>query len=362
MSNKSLLVLSIVTLVIIVAAVISSQDRAPRTAIETTELFPGLAGRVNDVSRIAIESQGGDVHILKGGTEWLVEEADNYPARYDRVKKLVLDMAALEVLSRKTSNPRFYPELGVEDPASAGAASRQVTLTDPTGTELAAIILGNPRPGEGGGQYVRKPDSDQAVLAGTALDAPADPGEWIVTDLLDIAADRVMEVTIRHPDGETVVLTRPRGEQNFQVADAPEGQESRSQYFTNQPAGFLSDLDIVSVKAADGFQFPGSAVNTVIRTYDGLVASMTAAKIDDENHVTLDFSVDQSLLEDGGETEEIVIGEQPQTQDMREEAAELNTRVSGWVFIIPQPKYLLLIKRPEELLKDREAPEGDTAG
>lgn len=362
MSNKSLLVLSIATLVIIVAAVISSRDRAPRTAIETADLFPGLDGRVNEVSRIAIESPGGNVHILKGGTDWLVEEADNYPARFDKVKKLVLDMAALDVLSRKTSNPRFYPELGVEDPTSAGAASRLVTLTDPTGTELAAIILGNTRPGVGGGQFVRKPGSDQALLAGTALDAPADPGEWIVTDLLDIATDRVMEVTIRHPDGETVVLTRPQGEQNFQVKDAPEGKESRSQYFTNQPAGFLSDLDIVSVKAADGFQFPESAVNTVIRTYDGLVASMTAAKVGDENHVTLDFSVDDSLLEDGGETEEIVIGEQTQTPDIRQEAAELDARVSGWVFIIPQPKYLLLIKRPEELLKDAETAPGNAEG
>jgi len=42
MSKKSLLALSIVTLVIVVAAVISSQSRAPKSGTEKQQLFPDL--------------------------------------------------------------------------------------------------------------------------------------------------------------------------------------------------------------------------------------------------------------------------------------------------------------------------------
>jgi hypothetical protein len=90
MSNRRLLILSFITLVIIIAAVISSKDRAPQSVIESAELFPGLKDQINNVAEITIESASATLNIKKQGENWLITEAGDYPARFDKIKQTAL--------------------------------------------------------------------------------------------------------------------------------------------------------------------------------------------------------------------------------------------------------------------------------
>jgi hypothetical protein len=359
MRNKSLLTLALITLVIIIAAAISSGDRAPQTEIDKPPLSAGLKGRVNDVSQIVIESPDNAVHIMNIDNEWVVMQADNYPARFDKVKKLVLDIADLYILSEKTSNPALFQELGVEDHTAENAGSSLLTLLDKTGNTLISIILGNTRSPDG--LYVRNAGSNNTYLVAGQPDASADPTDWIEKSLLDIANERVMEVTIEHPGAETLSLRREKGTENFILSAIPGGRKARSQYFTNQPGTFLADLDIENVKSRETFIFPEPPVKTTIKTYDGLVATINSAKIETLNHAAMEFSVDDALIGQNQTTEDtdtIVIGEQQAgAPDVRQEAEQLNNLVFKWVFIIPQSKYLLLSKRIEELTDTIEVQE-----
>jgi hypothetical protein len=366
MSNRALLILSFITLVIIIAAVVSNQGRAPQTVIETSLLFPDLKDKINTVAAISIESAAGRLNISKQGDDWQIVESDNYPARFDKIKQTVLTVADMKVLASKTSNPALFSELGVEETSAENSGSRLLTLKDPSGNTLSSIIVGNPAPSNaagGEGVYVRKPGANETWLVRGSLAITTDSADWLEQGLLDISDDRIMDTRIEHPDGTSLAVTRQKGETDFTITDVPEEKEPRSAYFINQVGTILSNLTIENAKARAGFNFPDTATRTTIRTYDGLVASITTANIDGLNHITVDFSVDESLLSEtptaqaAGQQETAVDGPGPDaattTTDVRKEVTELQGKVANWVYIIPSSKYGLLVTRSDDVLQDK---------
>jgi hypothetical protein len=351
MRNKRLLILASITIIIIVAATISTNNRAPQTVIEKTSLLPELKSQINNVSQIILESADNAVHITKSGDEWVVMQADNYPARFDKVKKLVLDTADLYVLSEKTSNPDLFKELGVEDITEENSNSTLLSLLDDSGSSLTSIIVGNSRTQDS--VYVRTAGSNNTYLVSGNTDVTTNPTDWIEKTLFNIADERIMGVMIEHPDGDVVTLNRPQGVENFTLTNIPNGRKSRSEYFTNQPGTFLSNVSILDAKSREAFSYPEPPVKTIISTYDGLVATINSAKVDGRDHVSMEFSVDGSLYtqsQDMANDSVIVIGEEQSTAlDIKQEAQELNDKVMEWVFIIPQAKHLILSKTTSEL-------------
>jgi len=369
MSNRSLLILSFITLIIIVAAVISSKERAPQTVIESAELFPGLKDQINSIAGITIESASGTLNLKKQGQDWLIAEAGDYPARFDKVKQTVLTLADMKIQSEKTSNPALFSELGVEDITAEKSTSQLLTLKDGSGNALASVITGNLRTSNIAGDtgvYVRKPGANETWLASGVLQISSDVIEWIEQNLVDVADDRILDTRIEHPDGSVLAISRTKGAEDFTVTEIPEGKESRSAYFINQIGSILSNLTVENVKAREGFVFPDTATKTTVRTYDGLVASIATANIDGANYIALDFTVDESLMTattaattDKPEQEAIVIGEPEKTEsaaiDVRKEAADLNSKVTRWVYTIPSSKYALLVKKVTDVTQDKTA-------
>ena len=375
MSNRSLLILSFITLIIIVAAVISSKERAPQTVIESAELFPGLKDQINSIANITIESASGTLNLKKQGQDWLIAEAGDYPARFDKVKQTVLTLADMEIQSEKTSNPALFSELGVEDITAEKSTSQLLTLKDGSGNALASVITGNLRTSDIAGDtgvYVRKPGANETWLASGVLQISSDVIEWIEQNLVDVADDRILDTRIEHPDGSVLAISRVKGAEDFTVTEIPEGKESRSSYFINQIGTILSNLTVENVKAREGFVFPDTATKTTVRTYEGLVASITTANIEGANYIALDFTVDESLMTattaattDKPEQDAIVIGEPEKAEtaaiDVRKEAADLNSKVTRWVYTIPSSKYSLLVKKVTDVTQDKTAaePEAD---
>ncbi len=363
MSKKNLLILSLVTMVILTAAVITNQSRAPQSGIERQKLFPDLATRIDDIAVIEIQSGKDSVHISREGDTWVVQEAHNYPARFEKVRQLVLGTVELYVLAERTGNPSLYAELGVEDPQQQDASSHLLTFNTADGTVLTSLIVGHDRkssaPGGTQGLYVRKPDAGKALLAEGTLDVSADPKDWIDKNLLNVANHRISRTVIEYPDGSTLSLVREQGEEDFTIVNIPEGKAPESSFILNNMGTFLSNLTIDDVRPADEFPLPEPHTRTTLGTYDGLVAHITSARTEDANYATLAFSVDEDLIRqdeaaDSGESEEKPAGDDI---DVRQEAADLNDTVAGWVFVIPDYKYRALVRQPDELLQDTESAE-----
>ena len=105
MKSKNLIILAIITVAVILAAVLADRNRAPSSTLDKQVLFPGLSEQINDVHTMALQKFGETLTLARQGDDWVIEEADNYPANFGRTKESVIAVSKLEILSSKTSNP-----------------------------------------------------------------------------------------------------------------------------------------------------------------------------------------------------------------------------------------------------------------
>jgi hypothetical protein len=381
MSKKSLAVLAIITLVIVGAAWYLTEQRLPKTELAKRPLYPELLNRVNDIARIEVKTKDQDTVLVKQGEQWVIENRSRYPALFEKVKGAVLAIANLEILEGKTKNKELYPRLGVEDIGTEGASSRQVVLLDQGGQPLAALIVGKKRTATSGrgipAFYVRKADEPQAFLVKGALEElPEKPIDWTDQSLLNIDAKRIRAITIEPPgQGPLQIHRKDAGTQDFTLDNILKGTKLKSQTALNGLASTLEFLQFEDVVARASFTPPPNPTVTTLRTFDGLIAKVTTANLNDKAHASFEFAYDAETAAQAKETpadketkpsadaaakpatsNQPATAETPKTEakpSVEEEVAKLNEKTRDWVYVLPGYKATLLTKT----LSDLTAPE-----
>ncbi|MDQ3959255.1 MAG: DUF4340 domain-containing protein [Pseudomonadota bacterium] len=381
MSKKSLAILAIITLVIGTAAWYLTEQRLPKTELAKKPLYPELLNRVNDIARIEVKTKDQDTVLVKQGEQWVIENRSRYPALFEKVKGAVLAIADLEILEGKTKNKELYPRLGVEDIETQGASSRQVVLLDQGGQSLAALIVGKKRTATSGRSipafYVRKVGEPQALLVKGALeDLPEKPIDWTDQSLLNIDSKRIREITIEPPgQGPLRIHRKDASTQDFTLDNILKGTKLKSQTALNGLASTLEFLQFEDVVTRASFTPPPNPTVTTLRTFDGLIAKVTTANLNDKAHASFEFAYDAEITAQAKETpateekkpsadaaakpavsNQPAKAETPKTEtrpSVEEEAVKLNEKTRDWVYILPGYKATLLTKT----LSDLTAPE-----
>jgi hypothetical protein len=159
-------------------------------------------------------------------------------------------------------------------------------------------------------------------------------------------------VVIRHPGAEPIRLSRIERGEDFAVEPVPAGREPQSDIFLARTDGILENTFASNVTSARDYNFPADHVETVIRTFDGLVAEVQSAGRDGRNYVAFEFSVDASNLPPAADEEGDRSGKS--AEDIRAEADKYNGIVSGWVYTLPDYRYQLLTRSLEDLTRPAE--------
>lgn len=397
-TGRNLGLLGLVTVAALAVAFWLSGLRSPgHLADEQDLLFPQLAQEADAINRVTLTAAGGEIiaTLEKHEDRWTVAEKDGYDADDSAVRKLMIQLTDAEVLEPKTSDPDLYARLGVEDVSVEDAAGMLVTLEG--GSESWSLIVGNTAP-RASGTFVRKPTQDLSLLVGGDIAPSKTPGLWLDKAILDVTAQRVHRVLIRHADGETLeVIKGVRGQTDFVVPDVPEGRELQSPAAANSIGGTLSGMRLEDVRAGDAV--PTEVTVTEFQTFDGLVITARSWEEDELAMATFDVAFDEDLAqrfhaipveeqteddssaevgddsqvtsdpgdgddavgddsqvpsepEDGVDKQDIVEPEpEDPFADYRAEADLLQARVTGWLYEIPPYKYSNLNKRMDALLK-----------
>ena len=360
MKNRYAIV-AILTVIVVVAAVMISQQRAPETSREKAALFPELAGRINEVSKLVVRDDQHTLTVQRISGNWSIAEADNYPALIDTVKQAVLAVADLKIVAEKTDNPDLYKRLGVEDIDSQGATSTMLTL-DADGDELAGLIVGNSRRSKSAvsapGLYVRIPGRPQALLVEGRLSVSADIIQWIKRDIINIEVDRVNAVRLQPAGGTEVNLNRDDPANDLVLQDIPAGKEQASEYLISRMATVLENVYVDGVRKADNIDFSSPAAVLEVTTFDGLTAGIEVAQSEEQSYARFSFAAqagasagtevaDDASPEAGAEEEAKLTPEQ--------EAETLNDLLQGWAYQLSTSKAELygqtladLVREPEE--------------
>ena len=300
-----------------------SRHGAESTAEPQGAVLPLKQADLNAVTQLRIFKGDGSHTTLKhDATRWVVAER-GYPADTGQVRKLLLDLSALQIEEHKTSDPALYSRLGVDEPRGAQTLSTGVNL-DVNGKTLGVIVG---KTSGTGSVYVRVAGTAQSLLASPQLTPDADPRHWLDKSILDIAAEQVNEVDVKAASGPQYAV---RG---TAVTPLPKGRELADPGAPAAQAGALVALQLDDVRKASGH---APAAQATFHTGDGLI--LTLAGIPE------------------GETRYLAIAATASAPAAQQRAQELNARLAGWEFELPGYRYDTLFRPLEQLLKPLPAP------
>jgi hypothetical protein len=311
---------------------IASQRHLERAALAGDLVLPGLEHNVNAVTEVGLlKGDGTRTTLKRDSAGWSVGER-GWPADPGKVRKLLLDLGALNIVEEKTRLPANYPQLGVQDVSSPQATGTRIEVITPGRTW--ALIVGKSSSAKSG--YVRLASASQTLLAAPLLTVDADPKGWLDHALIDIAPERVRQVEERPTEGPGFSATRDKKEQTgFTVTPLPKGRELTGPGAADPIAGSLTSLTFDDVARA-GAAADLKVSHALFRTFDGLEVNVAGRKDGARALVTIRTHATATQIE--------------------AEAQQRNARLGGWEFVIPDYKYAAIFRPLEELLKKPPAP------
>ncbi len=344
MKRQKLLVFSAITIAIIIMAAFFNQSRAPQTIIKKETLFPTLADKINDVTRIEIKSsENNDVILQKmDNGQWALQSADDYPAQFDKIKDVVVSLSQLKILATKTDNPKLYPALGVEGPGIGDSKGRNtnsllLTLSDQSGKTLVSLIVGKPQNKNEVSNlpklYVRKPDAKNALLVEGYLQLKSNNSAWYERNVIHIPTSRIQGVNIVKNNGDRLFISkRSRGDTEFKVI---EGDTASPSVLLNKLGTFFEDMNVEGVHAASNFEFPDDTTITTFTTFNGLIITVRNTLSDGKAFAHFSFTTAATSSSSPDGTSE----SNSETISVEEESQLWNQFLSHWVYEIPEFKY-----------------------
>lgn len=358
MRSKPLIILAAATVLAVGGALlVSLGERAPAPPQAIGQrLFPDLAARAADIASVSIAKRDGTLTFQLKDGKWLAAEKGDYPVEFAKIRKLVAELADLRLNEAKTASPALHGELEVEDLTAPNAASTLLALKDARGTALAATYVGKQRPGRGSGSagdmvFVRRPGEAQSWQAQGRVSLERESQGWLDQAIMDVPRERVASVRIVQADGSTLLVRREGvDDQDFALADPPEGRTPKPAAEISMIGGTLESLQLEDVRPAAQVDFAG-ATRGEIRTFDGLVVETSTIERDGVVWVT--FAARFEPPAGPISAEQVVAGLKP-AEEAAKEAADLQARVGGWAYRVIPWKAEILRRKLDDVLLARE--------
>jgi len=384
MKSKTIALLAGITIVGILLAVFANREPSSSLPKSGQLVFPDLMNVVNDVNEVVIETQEQTMTLVRGEQTWGVKEKAGYRADVEKVKQVIVGLADLRIHESKTQNPELYERLGLLDKDQEGSTSKTVTVKTADNSEAAKLVIGNQRPAKGNPRmsdiYVRKPGDPQTWLAIGNVPIETMPDEWLDKEVTALPTKRVRQVTVTHPKGDTLHLSKAKPDDlDFHLDSIPSGFKISSQFNLNNVVGTLVQLSLEDVKPQAEVDFSANrGVSAVLETFDGLRLHVQTTKLDE--HVWGKFSTefdanliqpsesetkpedsqksDETETEKGDKDTGADIPEKEsilkKPEEVQKEVERLNQRVKDWAYALPSFRVENFSKLKKDLISKKE--------
>ncbi|MEX2454646.1 MAG: DUF4340 domain-containing protein [Rhodospirillaceae bacterium] len=306
---------------------VTSQTELTSLTAGTEPAFPQLESAVNDVARIELKTAKGEFSISLDGEKWGLDQKDGYPVEFEKVKSAVVGLANFKLIEKKTSDPDRYGRLDLQDPGGSDARSTGIVLRNAAGDVLAEAVVGKVNGnlfGSGGaGTYIRRGGDEAAWLARGQVALGDEPNMWMVRQIVNYGQEAVKRVTVRHPDGAEVRISKETKEdRNFVLADIPAGREIKSGDAANPLGGVMWRMMFDDVMLASKQEWPAETWVSHYTTWDGVTVRIEVAKIGDDHWGRFSAAVADDVT--GADEKEVA----------RQIADEIAARTDGWTYML----------------------------
>jgi hypothetical protein len=391
----------IVTLLAVLAAligvvVISQNKRDKRMGRGNTSstkarelLLPGLD--VNGIKKIRIKDSSGEVNLNASGEKWVVAERSDYPASFDKISRILLDLREQKVKSPIQMKKPVWGESTVKLlPPGEGDAAGQgliVDFQDAKGNALKSFILGGNVSSQGGRssaspfgggpeeRLVRIPEESEKdtvwVVGNSFYDLQPKPVEWIDKAFIDV--EKLKDIVVTPPTAADSWSASRKDEQSpYSLGGAKAGEELDEGKAAL--AGLLSNPVFTDVLTKDQAtpDFMKDAVKATIKTFDGFTYQVQAVKkgkdASDEKHyltvnVTATLATERPPVKDEKEEDKKKADEAfAASKKTLEEKLAKEKKVEGWIYEVSGSTVATLLKKKSEVLKEAAAPATPAVG
>ena len=330
---NSLTVLAIVTAVMVVLMLITIQ-RPTETTDDYSLLFPELFGKLSSVDTIKVKSSQDEFTLYKEGEDWFVKERWNHLADFNLVQRALIDISEAKIIERKTANPDQYIVLGVEGIEDGGESIKITMLKGDK--EAASLILGNEREvGQTQGArrfYVRRAGEERAWLAEGYLNVNPLMLNWIKSEVINIARERIARVDIIQPNGEKATIVNIGVKDKFGTPEALGKTIFKYEQLGYDMAGTLFQLRMEDVQPLKEFSRGESEVVIAeFTTFDGLKITVETSFIDGAYFSAFKAEYDATLVK-AAPKDIIALDKLKTAEQVQQEVKTINQELNNWVY------------------------------
>ncbi|WP_438970321.1 DUF4340 domain-containing protein [Methylophaga sp.] len=354
---NSLSILLIVTVVMVLLMLVTIY-RAEDNNDDFGLLFPDLYEQLSQVNQIQFSSSEDQFSLQREGEDWYIKEHFNYPANFDEVKRMLIDMSEAKIVERKTDNPEQYQVLGVEgaEPETPGGESLKITLSDGD-EDIAGLVLGDIRDvtQQAGPKqfYVRRAGEEQSWLAQGYLQISPVMLNWIQGEIINLARERIAKVEIIQPNGNKAVLVNLGEKDKFGTPEQGKKTTFKYEQLGYDIAGSLHQMRMEDVKPVKQFSRGESEVVTAkFTTFDGLVVTSETSFIDGFYYATFDAEFDANAVQAAPEDIQKLDVLKP-AEAVRKEAKQLDKRMASWVYRVSGFVGTNLMRAKSDIVSER---------
>jgi Domain of unknown function (DUF4340) len=295
MSPKVFLGLAAITVITTVAAVVAVLSQPAVTTLRFVDepAFPALRDNPDAVAKITLTTPEGMITLVREtGDRWSALERYGYPVDRKRVRDLVVALADMRLIERKTAQPQRYDRLQVEPPDAEQAQSKLVRLEAADGKVLAEAIIGKQRyrltGTEPSGTYLRRPDEAQSWLASGGVQIEQAVAEWLEDEIVDVDPAAIRRIVIERAGEPGYVAARDKPDQDLRIVGLAKDEALKEDADLGQLAGALSNVAFEDVKPRDQLTWPAQQHTARIQTFDGVELTVRLAQIDEAYWATFD--------------------------------------------------------------------------
>ena len=364
MSNKNLLVLSIVAVVTLTWAVFQSQiassraKRPQRASFEESYLIQGLD--LSSIASIRIGSGEDPLRLVRRGTQFTIASKNDYPADTQKINSLLVDLTDLRISELVTDDAENHESLKV----SEENAESLIRFFDSNDTLITGVAIGSRHVVEGGSgpsqRYVRLLSSPNVFLAEDVPTVSDSALEYVNKELLSLENDEITQVAVSAASGPDYVLkaSQEGAEAGYLLENPPEGRELDESQAESLVSAFTNVM-LQEVYTAEELGQGLNPAGTVVCTLKNEVAyRFELLKKDDKSYARLsaDYLGDTQIVKENRvESDEELKAKE--TKLLARDTAESFTQLhQGWIYEIQQWKADKLLTARDDLLKKIEAP------
>lgn len=352
MSNKKLVTLGLVAVLMIIWATIMAQIAGKPFTPARHENAPLIQGL--DPSNIAAITVGTDPNALtlsRKGNHFVVSSKQGYPAENGRINELVTGVLDVKTTELVTSNPENHADLEV----SADKAKSLVKFLDKNGQLITGVAIG--KRAESGGSYVRLLSSDDVYLSSNTPWIRSAANDYIDQQLINVSGDDVQNITVTDPNGSYTLKSEPNSTK-ITLENMPEDKKLKDDH--KQVFSALTNLrfdDVMTVSSAP--ENPKFDRTYVCQLQNSTVYTLSIAIKDEKTFAKCQakFTGNQEVTKENKVESQEQLKKKEAILLALEAVGEFNLRHKNWVYQLPDWKAKNLTKKLSELLEDQQKPE-----